>query len=501
MNPRAPVGPLAVLVGLTAGIAAGEVAGPGSARGVLGLGIAGVAAAAFVRAPPVRLTVAVLAFALVGTAVMQRALHGLTESPLRDAIEQRADARLVGTLVDDPDSSRFDARALVRVDDVSGRSGGGRRVLVTASGDIAGHLRLLSAGEGVVLRGWFAPLEGFDTRWQWKHAVGSFHATDFLGVRRTHAPLARAANDARALVLAGSQHLAPVDRALLSGFLLGDTRGVPDSLTEQFRAAGLTHLTAVSGENVAFVLALFAPFLRRLAWRGRVAGALTVLVFFGTMTRWEPSVLRAIAMAVIGLVAGYLGRPTVGLRVLALAAIALLVADPFLLHSVGFLLSCGASLGIAVLARPISAWLRGPGWMREVLGVTAAAQIGVAPVLIPVFGSMPLVALPANLVAVPLAAPLTMWGLAAGVVGGLARPVSPAIPRLLEIPTVVLLHALIAVADLAARVPVAIDGRAAWGLVALGALAAAALTTAAHRARRLRSHARSHARAPVPPRR
>ena len=93
--------------------------------------------------------------------------------------------------------------------------------------------------------------------------------------------------------------------------------------------------------------------------------------------------------------------------------------------------------------------------MREVLGVTAAAQVGVAPVLIPVFGSMPLVALPANLVAVPLAAPLTMWGLVAGVVGGLARPLSPAIPRLLELPTVGLLHALISVADLASRVPVA----------------------------------------------
>jgi hypothetical protein len=104
---------------------------------------------------------------------------------------------------------------------------------------------------------------------------------------------------------------------------------------------------------------------------------------------------------------------------------------------------------------------------------------------------MPLVALPANLVAVPLAAPLTMWGLIAGVAGGLARPVSPAIPRLLELPTVGLLHALISVADLAARVPVAIDGRAAWGLIALGALLAAA-----HHARRLRRDAR----VPLPPR-
>lgn len=491
MSVAFPVAPLAVLGGVIAGILTGEVAGPSAAVAALTLGGAGVAVAACNRRSLARVAVATISFGLLGTAVMQRALHGLAVSPLSAAIERHVDARVVATLVDDPDAARFDARALVRVASANGRAAGRRRVLVTASGDVAGHLRLLAAGETVVLHGWFTELEGFDARWRWKHAVGAFHATDVLGTRAARAPLARVANDARALVLEGSEHLDPTDRALLAGFLLGDTRGVPDTLTAQFRAAGLTHLTAVSGENVAFVLALFAPLLRRFGLRGRVVGALAVLVCFGTMTRWEPSVLRAIAMAVVALVAGYLGRPTVGLRVLMLAATGLLLADPFLLHQVGFLLSCAASLGIAVLARPITARLRGPTWMRDVLGVTAAAQIGVAPVLIPVFGSMPLVALPANLVAVPLAAPLTMWGLVAGVVGGLARPLSPAIPRLLELPTVGLLHALIAVAELASPVSVAIDGRTAWGIVALAALAVAVRQT-----RRLRADARL----PVPPR-
>jgi competence protein ComEC len=412
---------------------------------------------------------------------MQRAEHGLAASPLTAMVTRHADARVVATLVDDPDARRFDASALVRVDAFDGRSAGGRRVLVTATGTVAGHLRLLQAGESVVLDGWFAELEGFDVRWRWKHAVGEFHATDLLAVTSARAPLPRVANELRSVVLAGSEHLPPTERALLAGFLLGDTRGVPDTLTEQFRAAGLSHLTAVSGENVAFVLALFAPLLARLGLRGRVVVAVVVLVCFGTMTRWEPSVLRAIAMAIIALLAGFLGRPTTGLRVLALAAIVLLLADPFLLHQVGFLLSCAASLGIALFAKPITARLRGPAWAREVLGVTAAAQVAVAPVLIPVFGSVPLVALPANLVAVPLAAPLTMWGLTAGVVGGVTRSWSPAIPRLLAVPTTALLRALMAVADLASRVPVQIDGRATWAIVAVGALAAAL-----RRARRLR---------------
>ena len=481
------------MVGLGAvvvGIFGGQAAGPGSAVVPLVVGALVLVVAIMVRSSVGRAAALAVALLLLGAATTQRAEHGLAVSPIGQVVARHADARIAATLVDDPDARRFNASALVRLDALDGRAAGRRRVLVTASGAPAGRLRLLSAGESVVLDGWFAELEGFDTRWHWKHAVGEFHATDLVAARPATAPLARVANDLRTLVLAGSTHLPATERALLAGFLLGDTRGVPDELTEQFRAAGLTHLTAVSGENVAFVLALFAPLLARLGIRGRVVVALAVLVCFGTMTRWEPSVLRAIAMAVVALFAGFLGRPTVGLRVLFLAATALLLADPFLLHQVGFLLSCAASLGIALLARPITEWLRGPIWAREVLGVTAAAQIGVAPVLIPVFGSMPLVALPANLVAVPLAAPLTMWGLAAGVVGGLVRPWSPAIPELLELPTMALLHALMAVADLASRVPFEVDGRAVWALLALGALVAAAW-----RARRLRPDAR----VPLPP--
>ena len=111
-----------------------------------------------------------------------------------------------------------------------------------------------------------------------------------------------------------------------------------------------------------------------------------------------------------------------------------------------------------------------------VLALPAAAQIGVAPVLIPVFGSMPLVALPANLIAVPLAAPLTIWGLAAGVVSGLLRHSAPQLAALVQLPTVGLLHAIISVADVASRAPVAVDGRAIWAIVAFAALAAAVVS-------------------------
>jgi competence protein ComEC len=212
------------------------------------------------------------------------------------------------------------------------------------------------------------------------------------------------------------------------------------------RSANAPSSSSLSGENVAFVLALAGPVLRRLPRRARFVAALSVLVVFGTMTRWEPSVLRACAMAACSLLAVYVGRPVAGIRALAIAVAVLLVVDPFLLHSVGFQLSCAACLGLALTGPWFTARLRGPAWFRESLGATLGAQLGVAPVLIPVFGSVPLVSLPANLLAVPLAGPLTVWGLAAGVAGGAVRPVAPPVARLLQLPTLVLVRAVMTVA-------------------------------------------------------
>jgi competence protein ComEC len=271
-------------------------------------------------------------------------------------------------------------------------------------------------------------------------------------------------------VLRGTLDLPSTERAVVAGFLVGDTRDAPEPVIEQFRASGLSHLLVVSGENVAFVLALAGPVLRRLPRHARFVAALSVLVVFGTMTRWEPSVLRACAMAACSLLAVFLGRPVAGLRALAIAVAVLLVADPFLVHSVGFQLSCGACLGLALTGPWFTARLRGPVWFRESLGATLGAQVGVAPVLIPVFGSVPLVSLPANLLAVPLAGPLTVWGLAAGVAGGVVRPVAPPVARLLQLPTLVLVRAVMTIAATGARTPLAVGATA---LLALAAAAAA----------------------------
>jgi competence protein ComEC len=486
-------GPLVLVGALVAGILVGERLGPAHGVDLLGLAVA-AAVGTWLLPRRGRLALGAIAIALFGAASMQRTLDGLVHSPLTPLIEARASVVVRGTLLDDPGGPPYRAEALMRVAEVTPteqapRPAGGRTVLVSASGAAAGRLRVLSAGDAVTLEGWLGPLRDFDRHLQWRHAVGRLDVRDLLAFGDPPSLLWRAANDLRGRVLGGSASLPAAEGALVAGFLFGDTRGIPATVEDEFRAAGLTHLLAVSGANVAFVLSLAAPVLSRVGLRGRLLGGLTVLALFGTMTRWEPSVLRATTMAAAAMVALHLGRPTAGLRVLALSAGLLLAIDPFLVHSVGFLLSCSASAGILAVAPRLIAWLRGPEWAREALGVTAAAQLGVAPVLIPVFGSMPLVAVPANLLVAPAVGPLTVVGLVTGVVGGIARPWSPAVAGLLQVPVGLLVRWVMLVADLASRVPVAVDGRAVFGLLAVSACTAAAIRT-----RRLRGDA------PVPAR-
>jgi competence protein ComEC len=487
-----PCGLGAIVVGILVGRSIGGSGAPGA---IAALAVV-LAVAAVVRGPG-RAVALLLACGLVGMVSMQRSLHGIEVTPIDDLIDARADVQLHGRLVGDPTGTPYRVRVVVRVDraDVRGvhRDGGGRHVLLTSGGQAAARLRLLAAGDRLVVDAWLDPLDEWERWWRRRHVVAAARVQRVVSVRDPSTPLDLVANGVRSRVLAGGGALPGGDRALLAGLLLGDTRGVDERTEEAFRAAGMTHLLAVSGGNLAMVVAALAPVTSRLGWRARFVAGIAVVVVFGTMTRWEPSVLRASAMAVVTMVAAVLGRPAIAWRALATAALLLLVVDPLLIDSVGFQLSCTASLGLCVLSAPLTRRLRGPTWFREALAAALAAQLGAAPVLLAAFDELPLVGIPANVVAAPLIGPLTVWGLASGVVGGLVRPIAPPVADLLVVPTAVMLRALRLVAGLGASMPMVVDRREV-----LAATVAAALGAASHQARRLRRDGPPDARPAAP---
>ena len=214
--------------------------------------------------------------------------------------------------------------------------------------------------------------------------------------------------------------------ALLAGLTIGDTSGVDPATTESFRRSGLSHLVAVSGSNVAMVLAAIAILTVRLPLMVRGGLALLGLAMYVIVVGPEPSVLRAAAMGVVGLIAYVAGRDAASLNSLGIALIAVLGAKPELLYSVGLHLSAAATLGIVVWSRAIErALVRIPALLRAPIAITVAAQIAVSPLLIGSFERFSLVAPLANVLAAPAVPPATVIGLSSGVVA----LVSPAAGR------------------------------------------------------------------------
>ena len=210
--------------------------------------------------------------------------------------------------------------------------------------------------------------------------------------------------------------LQPFDdgRALLAGFLIGDTTHIDRSDMEAMRLAGLTHLVAVSGSNIALFLGLLAMVAGPLTMgpRRRAVIGLIGLPIYAAATRFEPSVMRASAMAGIALVGRLLGVVFEAWQLLAAAVTALLVLDPSLSGSAGFQLSVAATCGVLAGGR----WPVGGGMVQRALAVTIGAQMAVAPLLLIHFGSIPLLSPLINLVAGPLVAAATVIG-AIGVAG------------------------------------------------------------------------------------
>ncbi|MFI1191331.1 ComEC/Rec2 family competence protein [Streptomyces californicus] len=256
----------------------------------------------------------------------------------------------------------------------------------------------------------------------------------------------RAAGELRAGLREATDGLDADARALLPGLVVGDTSRIPPELHEAFKATDLTHLLSVSGANLSILLFLLigspgvalsaerrglAPFLGlSLRATAMIGGAMTLA--FIVVCRPEPSVLRAAACGLITLLAIGTGRRRSLIPALAAAVVLLVLYDPWLARSYGFLLSVLATGALLTIAPRWSLALRArrvPGRLAEVLAAAAAAQAVCAPVVVVLASRVSLVAVPCNLLAEFAVAPATVLGFAALAVAPVALPVAELLAR------------------------------------------------------------------------
>jgi competence protein ComEC len=240
----------------------------------------------------------------------------------------------------------------------------------------------------------------------------------------------RAANRMRVALHDGVATMPHNLQALFAGLVIGDDRDQSREMVNQFRASGLSHLCAVSGQNVAYLLAALSPLLNRLRRTSRFVAILIILAWFVLLTRAEPSVLRAAVMAGLVAMNAASGTSMNARTVLAATVIMLLIIDPMLAWSVGFALSVGATAGLAWLSARLGQIIG----RRGMFASTLAAQIGTMPVSFLVFGYVPVVSLIANPLALWVAGMVMMVGLPLALLASLVTPIVPVVSWVMTIP-------------------------------------------------------------------
>ncbi len=419
----------AALAGVAAGVLAADTLGSIPVGPLIAGGLALLAMTAV--APRRRAWISVVAVAIIaaGAGALRSGAGEAIGGPssvavLTDGVEHE----IVGTVVDDP-RPRGD-RLQVVLDELLVASVAppiqvADRVLVWLPRGIAA-----SSGDRLRIRSELELPEDFDgfayREYLERQGIAAIARARTADVLPGSPGPAQALAAARHVLLGGLNDLVPEPEAALgAGILLGVRASIAPEINDAFAAAGLTHVVAISGWNIAIVAALVAATVRPLASRpgGRWTTALVAAVTVGgyvMLTGASPSVVRSALMAAAMLVGRLGGSRAHAGSALAMAALVMLLAAPPVLWDVGFQLSLLATAGLiwfgASVERRLPRW---PAWIREPIALTLAAQITTLPVVLVNFERLSLIAPLANVAVVPFVPVAMLFSAIASVVGSL----------------------------------------------------------------------------------
>lgn len=245
--------------------------------------------------------------------------------------------------------------------------------------------------------------------------------------------------------------------ALLNGMLIGYTDGMSEDTTNAFSDAGLSHLTAVSGMNVAFIVFPVFFLLKRLKIGLRPANLIIigVLLLFVFITGFSPSVVRAVIMAIILLLGQIIRRDADVITSISFAAILLILYNPYMLYDIGFQLSFAATLSLVLFyknLKPLFNFKFVPNLISDVLAATLAAQIGTFLISAYNFNKISLISVVSNLLVVPLVEVVTIIGAVMAVLG----QISIVLSQVLGFLNYTLLWFMLYITKLASSIPFAV---------------------------------------------
>ena len=204
-------------------------------------------------------------------------------------------------------------------------------------------------------------------------------------------------------------------------YLLGMKAGLPDDLSENLRTVGLVHIVVASGAHLAILVEIAKKIFGKLSRFAGLLLSVLFVIFFMAMVGWTPSILRAGVMAILTLLAWYVGRKITPWRIILLVAAGTLLVNPSFIINLGWLLSFASFAGIMILGPRLTKFFYGekkPGFIAETIIVTIAATAMTLPIVLYYYGTVSLISVVANLLILPTLAYAMGLVFLAGVVAG-----------------------------------------------------------------------------------
>lgn len=240
------------------------------------------------------------------------------------------------------------------------------------------------------------------------------------------------------------------EMGLIIGMMIGETKDISEDVLENFKTTGITHLIAVSGSNVVYVVVL-VQFLFKKFFGKRATYFISIffLILFMLISGASASVCRATLMIILSICADIFFLKSGTFSNILTSAFVLILLNPLVIYDVGFILSFGGTLGIVLLSKDFTRLFKRLGKLNETLSVTCSAQFILAPIMMYYFNTFSILSIVTNIIVVPISGSITILGFVVFIISKISFPIAKLIANSLY----VLATFTIWVADMFSKIP------------------------------------------------
>lgn len=224
------------------------------------------------------------------------------------------------------------------------------------------------------------------------------------------------------------------EMGLIIGMMIGETKDISEDVLENFKTTGITHLIAVSGSNVVYVVVL-VQFLFKKFFGKRATYFISIffLILFMLISGASASVCRATLMIILSICADIFFLKSDTFSNILTSAFVLILLNPLVIYDLGFILSFGGTLGIVLLSKDFTRLFKRLGKLSETLSVTCSAQLILAPIMMYCFNTFSILSIVTNIIVVPISGGITILGFVVFIISKISFPIAKLIANSLYV--------------------------------------------------------------------